>query len=201
MSDPCLYVVQFISLSVCSVQIQSGWFHLCSWGNKFKCTLISPKLSWTDLSCSHFLRTEVQHAKMKLCWVCSNSRWTRHVQRTIKSIRRWVGPRFSSTKPSGAEVSVFQTEETKTKLIIDIMQSVRIIFCLLSELLAAAAAAQEFNQNIHPAAGRFRDQRPDQIEVQEPAGIFDPGIKLIKTLKMWHWNSVNSWYLCFSDIY
>ncbi|XP_047452651.1 zona pellucida sperm-binding protein 3-like [Mugil cephalus] len=52
-------------------------------------------------------------------------------------------------------------------MITDMMQSVRILFCLLCG--SVAAAAQEFNQNIHPAAGRFSDQRPDQLEVQESA--------------------------------
>lgn len=53
---------------------------------------------------------------------------------------------------------------------------VRTFFCLFcgAAAAAAAAAAHDFNWNIQPPAGRFGDQRPNQHEVQVPAGRPDP---------------------------
>ncbi|XP_051237776.1 zona pellucida sperm-binding protein 3-like [Dicentrarchus labrax] len=43
-----------------------------------------------------------------------------------------------------------------------------IIFCLLC---VASAAVQDLNWHMQPAAGRFGDQGPDQLAVQEPADV------------------------------
>lgn len=96
--------------------------------------------------------------------LCVGCRWTRRSWRTMRSIRRRAGLNFSSTKPPGAQVRVFQTKETQNKLM-SMKLSVRILLCLFC---GASAAAQQLDWSPEP------DQRPDQPEVQEPAGRPDP---------------------------